>query len=403
MRSNSLIPLYQIIDWLGIDPFYFNGIDTSIVVGSSLKNKKDCPCVLKDQNSDGHLARELFVSALLDAERLFIDEARFYPVNYQILRERKEVNDYNTFKPKYSGCFGLDFGIRKIIYLFDIPLVRADDSNEILDEFYADFTLPAEYELKNVRIYFKGFKPVDYNDHLYEIRPINLNQMTNGTIRLSGHAALFKDPDLDDEDQCLPHDFSTYVESVSVYVSLLDISEQGYLKSKDSCSTSIFAEDIPIMIDKKIIGDNDYGVITNTQLYYDTTGVLSSRKLCVNFNNVSEVNYNYTTGDTLAIGGYVDRKYVTTMTKLMIGFMSCFGEVCKCSHCTSRKIEKYSSVPKFMIEADNNPGELSNRYMPLVTDKQIQALNGLTPTQGILEGMREIQRYRCNTYEGSWI
>lgn len=283
MRSDSLIPLYQFIQWWGVDPYIAAGIDYNLSAPKTVSSKRgssSCTCLLQHEwQSPNNWSRDALIRMLKNAEDFFISEGFLYPVPTQILNEQHETPDFRKINgvqlhsdlpsyPLYYPCNVQNFGIIELSLIdIDVQLTKdsvGDGSGELLDIFTCSFEVPPDTESSAIRVFFHEDDQVDTEcetDLTWEIRPLSyqIDETTspNWTVMVNAPAFLFKQPSLDESDACVPHSLETYVERVSVYIEVVNPCLHGqYVCPNVPCSEPPCTEtEMPICLTKRLVGN----------------------------------------------------------------------------------------------------------------------------------------------------
>lgn len=414
MRSQTLIPLSQFIDWLGIEPYNAAGVDYDNSNASpgtvpTRKNRDACECVLEYpwNSSPQTWSRQDLIEMLQLAEDTFIRYARFHPASYFIeyeeqkykpnLRLKNNILSLPSFVPFYGCCEPIYFGTADITFIENVSLLRSPDDIEVLPNFTATVTVPENTLSENIRVYFPAYTPEGYNDHEFEIRPLTIT-VSGTTATIVGPAYLFVDPDLAmNSKECLKNNLDSYVESIDVYITSINNCNSGsFIYNSPDCGASDCENlEQTFCATRKVVGNCSYGVPRpvddNCENAYLKGGIHS-------------IKYHYLTGKSVKAGGLVDRKIANTVFKLAIGLSVCIKEYCKCAVCLQDKIQYYRSVPKEVTARDAPPAGSDNdyQYTLLITKEIMNSLGGSAPPNyGVLQALREIHLMRCNNVEGS--
>lgn len=414
MRSPTLTPLKQFTDWLGINPWNAAGIDldSSHVLPQATptrKNKDGCVCLLEEPYlaSPNTWTRLDLIELLSQAERTFKDYAGNFPARYYVegeeqsykykIKFKNSVAQAKTFLPEYGCCNPIQFGTVTLSLVGSATLVKANGGDPLLT-FTAQLNVPANTQPNDLRVYFPGQVPNNYNDHRYEIRPIDIviDNETN-VATLSAPAYMFVDPELTKDSQvCLPHTVETYVDTVDVYIINIDSCNSGSFVYTDSNCNGIDCDNLEqnACIRTKLVGGCYYGVPFPTD---DNCNRLTPKL------TTTSIKYNYLAGKELNNDKGLNEHLSHILFKLAIGLSVCIKNYCECATCLHAKVQYYRQVPKEVTTRDVPPGsENEYQYTLLITKEIMNRLDGSAPPNyGVLQAIREIQDYKCDNVQGS--
>jgi hypothetical protein len=420
MRSNTLTPLLQFIDWWGLDPWYVAGIDLEGVTSPSapsatrITNDDRCTCMVQHPwDSKDKWSRDDLIEMLAMAERFFVDESKIYPAPFFIEDEQYQypiknksigfslVNSegwYKSIRPEYP-CYLSAFGGYSLVLNSTETLTR-DILGAIQNEFTATFVVPAGTLASQIRVYFTpadgGYSGTPhFNDHTFEIRPLEIS-VSGVSATITGGAYLFKDPALDEETDCVQHELANYVEDVYVYITTQDVCGQGnFICPVDNCSTvPCSPTESSLCMTTKKVGFQTWGTPQPANCADDVF-----TKTCLTCVPM-EVEYNYLTGKELE-DGYIDSNYLSAIAKLAVGLADCIRAWCECSVCPDQKVKYYRTVPKALRGLDTDVSEFNRDWQVMVTKETLETLEGLPPYNGILQGLRFIRNEKCTSVEGA--
>lgn len=436
MHSNTLIPLAQFIEWLKLDGYIVAGINKAIPSPSTVVSKKtdDCKCYLKNSwDSDGHFSRDELIDALKVAEEFFITEANLYPAPYFICKENHSFGDdgllrknlYNGEHSEYKSirpflpCGDLIYGSA---YLdegsLSVDVVKIDElSLELLDNFTITFQVPEYITESQIRVYFSESdlqvyqeRPPEFNDHLYEIRPLksiliedlDLNDdMLDVTITIPAY--LLVKPIYEEITECLSFDEDNFVDTVDIYFEFIDFCNQGrFICSSGKCGSQPCSKiDLPLCLEEKTIYKEKWVVpkpyscetIDNVQQNFES--------YCLNC-IPKDVEINYVTGIPLdCIHKLVSNNYFYVIAKLALVFLDCIKNPCDCDVCFNNKLKYYRQYPVAKEREGDELGEFGDYWKIMVDKIGLKYADGLNPTRGMIEAMREIYtKMKCQKTEG---
>lgn len=419
MRSNTLMPLRQFVGWWGINPWYVAGIDyenASFTDATALRKSQtdQCLCMLQHPwNSGNNWSRDDFIRMIELAEIMFLNEAGFYPAPHYIEEETKkypvksslgysvlqETGKPKTIKPDHP-CYLQGFGAYSLELVDTVTLDRGVP--DVADEFTATVVVPAGTEASDLRVYFTaadgGYTGTpEYNDHLFEIRPLEI--VVNGVnATITGSAYLFKQPALDEELQCVEHDYDTYVEDVEVYLVVADECSQGnFICFVDNCQyVPCEPNRYAVCITQKTVGKQKWAMPYPAECDEEsnyTTYCLS----CI----PDEIEYNYLNGVPLLVGNAMQDKYVNVLSMLAVGLADCIKAWCDCLNCPDEKVKYYRQTPSAIITVDRDETQYDVTWQVVLSKASTIMLAGLPPYNGILQALRYINTERCISTEGA--
>lgn len=416
MRSNTLMPLLQFIEWWGIDPWWVAGIDYdgSATGPSALRTSPTdrCDCMVQHPwVSPNAWSRDDFIQMIEFAEIFFINEANFYPAPFYIEGELKQYPQKNaslgysilkgTGKPKSvkpdHPCHIQGFGAYSLELIDTVTLDRSN-----LDEFTVDVTVVAGTTVDELRVYFTsadgGYSGTpDFNDHLFEIRPLTIT--VNGTTAtITGPSYLFKKPELDEEEECVAHELDTYIEDVAVYLVIQDGCTQGnFLCFVDDCQY-VPCEPVryPICIGEKTVGRQKWAMPYPAECN-ESQELVQYCLSCM----PDEVEINYANGVALSAGGSMPDKYVNILSMLAVGLADCIKPWCDCLNCPEKKVKYYRSHPLALVQTEKDTSEYDLSWQLVLSAGTVKMLRGLPPYNGILQAMRYINTEKCIALEGA--
>lgn len=419
MRSDTLTPLKQFVEWLGISPWYVAGID--IVSSTPTPNVKDtCRCTFQhpwDVSAD-NWSRDELIDLLKLGERIFFYEANFHVAPTQILEEYHNYpmrgltkgslgnseNKYKSVKPFLSHKL-VEFGTFKLNKLADVPLVRFDGPDLMTSFYTQQIVLPSGVDYRDLVFYFTpsdGSYDEDllsYNDgKRYEIRPLevlNYDPSTN-TVVVGGSAYLFKKPSLDESTTCLAHEGDTYVSEVSAYYITYDSCQQGQFigESANCVEGDCFNITSDLCLSKRVVGNHIYAVPKPFACGVGETPVKYKMNMIP-----TTVKINYVTGNKLN-NWRVEDNLMSIVGKLSISLADCIKEWCKCDRCSNEKINYYRQVPRVKIDVEKDLTQYDQQYAPLVTKETLNRIGNVMPTLGFLQAIREIESVRGDSLTG---
>lgn len=415
MRSDTLMPLKQFTDWWGLDPWYVNGIDYdgSATGPSALRTdpKDRCDCMVQHPwDSPARWSRDDLIEMIRLAELVFVNEANFYPAPYFIENELRSYPHKNAIshsvlkaggKPKtvksHHPCYLQGYGAYSLTLHDTVTLDRSD-----LDEFTVTFAVPAGTTASDIRVYFTmadgGYSNTPgFNDHLFEIRPLEIT--VNGlNATVTGGAYMFKLPEFDETDECIPHELDSYAEDVAIYLITTDECSQGnFICFADNCQY-VPCEPVryPLCMSVKTVGMQKWGMPYPAQC--DEEDNLSTYCLsCL----PDEIEYSYVNGVPNDSGNAMEYKYATVLSKLAVGLADCIKEWCDCLTCPDKKVKYYREVPHALISLDKDKSQYDVGWQVVLSKATIQMLAGLPPYNGILQALRFINSEKCITTEGA--
>lgn len=411
MRSETLLPLLQFVEWWGIDAWYAAGIDIYNKTGTTLATQRNadnnCICMLQHPwDSKGNWSRDDLIEMLTWAEEMFVRNVGFYPAPYYIEDERKSLKDsvftqgnVALVKPEYS-CYFSEFGAYSLELLDTVTLTRDDGAGTVYTEFTTTVAVPANTEAKDIKVFFTqsdGSYTTDpeFNDKEFEIRPLNIS-VSGLVATISGYAFLFKKPEHDDVTECLKHELDTYVSEVAVYLVNVDYCSQGNFVSNGDCS------DVPCTTElqnacfrEKTVKKQIYGYAFPASCSDNTI-----TKACLT-TTPSEIQYNYLTGADLQKDNYAEKALSRVIFGLAVGLASCVKDWCNCDICPEQKVNYFRDTPKYINDIERNNNQYNREWQIVLSKSSIDFLDGLQPNNGILQFARFDKNNKCNSVEGS--
>lgn len=437
MHSDTLTPLLQFVEFLGLDAWKVAGIDRSgaaasanaLNVGRVNTKGDDCFCMFQHPYVSGsHWSRDELIEALQNAEDFFVSEASLYPVPYQISEEGHNNDSIRGYLPSskvgnksvvpFYPCGEIRYGNHDIVSLGVYELNRTNPVNNlILDSFSLTFEIDTDVSLDDIRLYFtendfSGREDIiSYNCHIAEIRPfskITKNpHPTDDTliiVTIIAPAFLFKKPSLDEIEECLRHELDTYVEEVEVFYERFMPCEYGNaFCSNIPCQNDCEKQSYPICIKEKIVYKKLYAEIIFVDCSVDEDGIVSRNNYCIDC-VPNEVCINYITGKSLDNCRRIDRQIKETIGKLALALHDCDKkDFCQCDVCTNSRLKYYRSVPIVKTEDAELNSSNGDEWQVLVSKLSFAYLDGLHPTHGMIQAMREILKWHsCKKVDGTY-
>jgi len=410
MRSNTLTPLKQFIDWWGIEPYRANGIDRYGNIKPNKSSKDDCYCMLQHPwDAKSQWSRDDLITMLQYAESTFTLEAGYHPAPFQILDEPHQYDSRNgvlrkdgllkSVMPNYP-CKLETFGTKYYESLGFAELTR-DDESGILDTFTFQIVVDAGTLAKDIKVYFTitDGRPdtllEPYTLMEWEIRPLNIR--VDGTVAtISGGAYLFKKPELDEATTCLEHELTIYVSEVEVFIEKINKCNQGYYFCEAGTCNGYNCEStqMSICFNKRLVGEGYWGV--PAPLACNDENVLVP--YCISC-KPQQVNMNYINGQPLE-NGYVNQYVFKTVALLAISLADCIKSWCVCDMCVTDKIKYYRSYEMIKVAEGMQGGAIGDQYRHFITDQTKSLISGLPPYRGLVEAFRNIQTIGCKNLSG---
>lgn len=419
MRSDTITPMLQFINWWGISPWLYSGIDIENKYLNNFNDKDKCYCILQhDWQSKSNWSRDALIEMLKNGERTFILESGLYPAPTQILNEAHQYNGITGLTQKKTNklksvrinypCNIKEFGVKYLESIGVEGLVRdsnGDGSGTILKEFVFTVQLPVGTKSEQVKTYFTIADgrtitvPNPQDDIVWEVRPLKVEIDTNYLATISGGAYLFKKPELDEYDTCLPHSFTTYVEEVEIFIENIDKCKQGYFVCESGNCSGHNCEKTRngVCIFPRVIGNQKWAVPSlNT---CDANGNFTSYcPTCV----VSELELNYVTGKELDNRNLINAEYLDVISMLSISLYDCIREWCQCDICPSKKTDFYRSYELIKI-VEGGQGMVGDQWKHFITNQTLMAIGGLPPYRGITMAFDKIRKISCTNLNSSLI
>lgn len=411
MRSNTLTPLLQFIDWWGIEPYRANGIDRYGNIKPSKSSKDDCYCMLQHPwNANSQWSRDDLITMLQYAETTFALEAGFYPAPFQILDEPHQFNTRNgilrkdgllkSVMPNYA-CHLKDFGTKYYESLGFAELTKTDQGN-LLDEFTFQVIVDEGTLAQDIKVYFTitDGRPMTvlepYKQMEWEIRPLNIS-VVGVTATITGGAYLFKKPELDEATTCLEHVTETYVDEVEVFVEKINKCNQGYFLCEAGTCEGYNCEStkMGVCFNKRYVAGGYWAV--PAPLACNDENVLVP--YCITC-KPQQVNMNYISGHALTDQGLIDPMIFKTLALLSISLADCIKSWCACDLCVSKKVEYYRSYEMIKVGEGIRDGAIGDQYKHYITDQTKNLISGLPPYRGLVEAFRNIQNIGCKNLSG---
>lgn len=432
MHSETLIPLAQFIEWLKLDGYVVAGLDLTLPTPSTITNKKsdDCKCYFQHAwDSDNHFSRDELITALQVAEQFFISEANVYPAPYFICREEHDLGDGLLRKNFYDGSHNEYKSVRpfypcgQMIYgtayldegALSVEVVKTDEV--LLENFIITFQVPEYITESQIRVYFSEGdlqeyqqRPPKFNEHLYEIRPLksiviedlDLNDdLLDVTIVIPSY--LLVKPVLSESTECLENEEDNYVDTVDIYFEFVDFCEQGkFICNSGKCGSQPCSKTAyPLCLEEKLI--------------YKERWVVPKPYSCETVDNIQEsgnsyclpcipkeIEINYVTGIPLdCVHKTISPEYFLVIAKLALFFLDCVKAPCKCDVCFNKKLKYYREFPAAKEREGDELGDYGDYYKIMIDKLGLKYADGLEPTRGLIQAMREIyKKMKCQKVEG---
>lgn len=413
MRSNTQMPLLQLAEFFGISPWFFAGVDLSLVNGMSSANKNKCQCILQHPWQQPSMwSRDDFISMIQYAEDVFYWETNIYPATNQILDARVEykTKDYKL-KNKFgqyksvrlpNNCYFQNTGVLENNFIGLIALDTTD-----IDLYIATFNVPAGTKKEEIRLYFTPTDgdyitdPEPY-ERLNQIRPLRNISIVGTTCTVKIPTYLLVKPILQENaERCLAHEADTYVSELYAFYTSLSVCRQGYFIGENSnCVENCDEVSSPICFSTRIIGDSKWVVPKPLRCNEDNV----FEEYCLEF-VPNSVSVNYLTGIKELPSGELDSYVSGIISKLAVGLADCVKPWCDCDVCAKQKLDYYRGVAKTTIVVDipqgQGSGEFGKQYQVLLSNKTLDLVNGYPPYLGLTMAFKELQQYKCYNVEGA--
>lgn len=420
MRSINRIPLETFVNWWGIDPWRANGIDLTgeLVNQRKQSDSKNCFCMLQHPyQAKDQFSRDDLIEMLKFGEAVFIDEAGYYPVPTQVLLENKQYDSKTGFKQYKTGLYKSiepifnyqikEFGYRYLESMNTVLLVRddiGDGTGNILQQFSGSFPVQDMIDLKKIHLYFLESDGRDIetpnieDDYDWEVRPIRF-KLNGNNIEFIAPAYLFKKPELDEEDNCVLHEFDTYVTSVEIFYERIDKCQQGnFICENYNCQHDCESQKWPVCFNLRKVGKGKNGVPYPKGCNANGDYV----DYCLNC-LPNEVEYNYITGMEINNRFLVDDETQKAIFLLSICLYDCIKEWCVCDICPRKKVEYYRTPELVKIENAAKNSAMGDRYEHYITDETKGYIKGLPPYRGLAEAFTIISRIGNRQLEGTFL
>lgn len=430
MYGNTLTPLFQFTNWLGIEPYQLAGIDLDYA--NRAINKKtqgdNCDCYFQHGWDSGkHWSRDELVEMLRMAEEFFIAETDIYPAPMQIYSERHSLKNRGSIinnKGEYKSVRPLHpiyvnyMGIKKLTHVDDYPVVKLD-GGDISDVFTVSFTLSGNYSVDALRFYFISSDclscqldaTIDYNSRECEIRPIKcITRQVNGIDEtsydyvVSFYPYTLKKPSLNDFTDCLEHVSATYVDEIAVYVEEYEnVNGGGFVVYNNNCSNlpcgSTFYESC---VQERVVGHNELWAVPKNYIAVEQEGgSYIYQTICV-LGTPTEYLLNYNSGRPMLDSREISKDYMDIIGKLAIVFADCIKEFCKCDVCLTKKVQHYRSVPVIKEREGERLGDYDNYYQSVLDRIALRFADGLVPYRGTIEAARAMYKFKKTNVEGAY-
>jgi len=406
MHSNTKMPLLQLVEFWGLDPYYFNGIDRKLQ-DNIIPNKKPDKCMCMLQNTwmqPQTFSRSDLIDTLNYAEQVFSWETGInvglhqnyeHKVQYRKGKLQNKFGDYRAISLG-SNCYFNKSGKLELHYIGEYEITKNFNGN------YAEITFPVPEGtlVGDVRIYFTqldaGYvNDPGINDYQYQIRPIRNAQILNNVYSAKIPLYLLKKPSLDEYEVCLPHVTETYVDELTAFYTTLSTCDHGYfIVSQDNCVGNCDDVLYPVCFEEIVVGTEIRLVPKpfrcNEDGEYEKYFLTQSPKA---------VSVNYST--KLGLTSTYDLEYGITqiLSKLSVGLMDCIREWCDCDNCARQKLDYYRRIFKEKVVDING----NDQYQLILSEGTINLLTGYPIYVGMSMAFREMLNYKCLSTTGGYI
>lgn len=404
MISDTKTPMLSLIEFLGLNPYYYAGITTDTT--NYTQNK--CMCLKQHPwQTVSYYTRDDLVAALKYAEDVFYTETGIHPATTQIESERlpypvKRITKNPFINPKgdYKSvrlpnpCYFKSVGKVNIVFIDTLVVDKTKT-----DYFTVEFTKPAGYTNQKLRAYFSPNdsefnQAPEYNDHEYEVRPIHKIEDRGETVKVYFKPYMLLKPSLYSEDYCHDgNDLMIYASDLLLYYEHLDTTQHGrFVFFNDACGDGPGEKYSDAYFETRPVGDETFLV---PKPYTYTGGKFTS--YVPNF-VPSYIDVNYLSGLEVNNRGLPERFLSGIINKLAIGLLDANKDFCECDKTTEEKLAYYRKVPT--EQADEG---YAVRWNMVLSKKTVDLMSGYPSYLGLTMAFKEMRTYRCYNVEGGYV
>lgn len=407
MHSNTKTPLLQLVEFWGLDPYYFNGIDRENQTNITPNKKPDrCMCMLQESWMQPEtFSRNDILESLKYAEQVFEWETQVsvgfnqvydYKVQYPRGNVRNKYGEYRAISLN-TNCYFNKAGKLELHLIGEYELTK-----NMADEYATiTFPVPTNKTIGDIRLYFTqldaGYlSDPNINDLEYQVRPIRNAVISGDVYTAKIPLFLLKKPSLDMVETCVPHVENTYVDYLTAFYTEFSTCDQGYfVTTNDGCYEGDCLDTLsPVCFEEIVVGKEIR--LVPKPLACNEDGVYTRYQL---FGNPKAVLVNYST--KLGLKETYDLEYglMQIISKLSVGLMDCVRTWCDCDQCAKQKIDYYRRIFKEKVVDVNG----NDQYQLILSEGTINLLTGYPIYLGMSMAFREMLNYKCLSTSGGYL
>lgn len=402
---SCLLTKLEFASWLGVsDPYSFFGISEDFdgittPVSWQIPDQFPCECNLYGFE---------FAQAIERATEYFLEIANWIPIPTYF-------EDDFSFPYPYRGLLNV-YKKGKKIELLRCPIIRYGKRSLTIQEqnvvvtklngllmldFFTlpTFQVPNTIRKEQIKIFFTpddaGYYELE-DCCEYEIKPLRIDFTLNGDfwdVEVSGHAVLFKKPDLEPcSGYCLPNISSTYVDEVDVYLEEFDACDAGYISFDNLPCSTVPCENETLPVCFKTY-DKRYAEIIFAQCNDDDPPIYVRYSGCEIIGDIRQVRVNWQAGlpfENCNLFGFQHPSLINNYDRDILALLAvhflgdCIVNWCNCQICVEKNLHalrrvQYILHPNGIAGTDPLDWISANPHM----------LNEI-PTQALLRAMTKI-------------